>query len=337
MEMLEIALTDQPVVGLKGQQMKNGLLEMTLGFVAVAAALLTSGCRKGGDDAAWWNGEQQRLELAHDLELKEYRYQRADSGSIQELEQLQVSNESNRKRLVDLSRKQTTLTAEVDSMESQLLAVGEQWVTKQRQMAIGKKFKEFPVADGRTFKNATVAAVDDAGVTIRHEDGSARLSYADLDDRQRLFFALDENASIAAQEEEKRQASAYEQWIDSTVAANQAKDERASLEARREEQRIRSERSLIAARQMSDSGTRALGQPARSFGSGYSGGYGSYSSYSRPSYHYVYYNNYNPYGYNPYANRNYPSCYQSMARTLPRNPTPSQTTSFANTTIPYIP
>lgn len=304
-----------------------------LGFASMMAALLMSGCRRGGEDAAWWRGEQQRLELAHDLELKEYRHQQSDAGSLAELETLRVSNESDRKRLAKLSEKQTTLATEVDSMERQLVGVREEMVRTQRQMALGRKFKEFPVADGRTFKNATVAAVDEAGVTIRHEDGSARLVYADLDDRQRQFFALDENASLAAQEEEKRQAVAYEQWIDSTVAVNKAKNEQATLETRRDEQRLRFERSLIAARQTSASSERALAQPARSFG-------GGYSSYSRPSYRTVYYYNYNPYGYSPYVNRNYRACYQPyqrITRSPAVNPTTTRTRSFANTTIPYIP
>lgn len=261
-----------------------------LGFASLVAALLASGCRKGGDETAWWQGEQQRLELAHDLDLKDYRYEKADLRSFEELEKLRASNESDRKRLLDLSREQTALISEVDSIERQLLAVGGERIVKQRQMALGKKFKEFPVADGRTLKNATVAAVDDAGVTIRHEDGSARLVYADLDDRQRQFFALDEHASLAAQEVERRQAIAYELWIDNTVALKQAKNEQVALEARRQEQRIRQELSLIAARQTRPSNARTLAQPARTFSSGY-------SSYSRPNYRYIYHYNYNPCGY----------------------------------------
>jgi|GEM_PF-6374447 len=320
--------------------MNIGMAGKSLGFASVMAGLLTSGCRKSGEDAAWWQGEQQRLELSHNLALKEYRYQQSDAASLGKLERLRVSHESETKRLLDLSRQRGDLTVEVESMERQLLGVQEDFVTTQRQMALGKKFKEFPVADGRTFKNATVAAVDDAGVTIRHEDGSARLVYADLDDRQRMFFALDENASLAAQDEEKRQAVAYEQWIDSTVAVNHAKDEQAAFETRREELRFRENRNLIAARQISASNVRALGQPARSFSSS---GYSSssyYSGYSRPRYHYVYY--YNPCGsnYNPYVSRNYRACYQPYQRISPSAVNPTTTNranSFANTTIPYIP
>lgn len=297
-------------------------------------ATLTSGCRESGSDAAWWQGEQQRLELSKNLELKEYRYQQTAGGDVAEFEKLCASNHSGKLRRSELVQNHFALSAEIESMERQLVALREDSIQNQRQIALGKKFKQFSVSSGRTYVDVSVAMIDDAGVTLRHADGSARLTYSDLDDAQRRFFGLEESSSLAAHEQEKRQALAYEQWIDSSVAVVRAKTERDSFSAKQDEEVARRARTMLAANQTSYSSTRALAQPAKSFG-GYSR---SYSSYRRPSYRYVYYDNCNNYGY--YGGSNYRSCYQPYQRisqTSAVNPSNDKIRNFANTTIPYIP
>ena len=43
------------------------------------AALVIVGCEKNQDLTAWWQGEQQRIELRHQLELKKYRFEQVYS------------------------------------------------------------------------------------------------------------------------------------------------------------------------------------------------------------------------------------------------------------------
>lgn len=40
----------------------------------------------------WWQGEQERIELGHQLALKQFRLQRLGSDDLPELEKLRASN-----------------------------------------------------------------------------------------------------------------------------------------------------------------------------------------------------------------------------------------------------
>lgn len=46
---------------------------VSMSIVSSMLALLTSGCRENDDQAVWWQSEQNRVELTHDLALEEYR------------------------------------------------------------------------------------------------------------------------------------------------------------------------------------------------------------------------------------------------------------------------
>ena len=311
-----------------------------LGVATAVLTLLSSGCDKSGSEVAWWQGEQLRLELSRDLELKEYRFQQSAGNDLPEFEKLRASNKAGKLRLQKLVEMRSLLSDEVESAQQQFAAMQKDVIESQRQKAVGQKFKVLSSSSGREYQNVAVMSVDDSGVAIRHADGTARLRYADLDAKQRAFFGLEESSALAAENEERLQAAAYERWIDANVAVNQEKQTRAAELARRDMQLANSSRNLMASRQVASANVRALAQPAKSFG-GYSGHYSSYRT-SSPSYRYVYY-------YNPYRASNYYTYYGSLetirrARGYTPAANPSITApvttpkkSFSDTTIPYIP
>lgn len=242
----------------------------------------------------WWQDEQERLELSQNLALKEYRFQQSGAAQVGELEKLNVSNKAGKQRLQNLNGQRTELRDQLESIQRQLAGLEKSIIENQRRNATGQKFKVLSSASGREYRDVAVMSVDDSGVAIRHADGSARLRYEDLDQKQREFFGLEESSAMAALEAEGRQAVAYEQWIDSGVTVTREKEARVSEMAKRdEEERAQRSRALVASRQSTVERERPLAQPSRSFGSGYSSYYSNYySNYrsSRPSsYRYVYY------------------------------------------------
>lgn len=297
--------------------------------------LFSSGCQKKAAQAEWWQGEQQRLELTHHLALKEYQFQQSGFSEIEVLTALRASNQLAEARLQSLVAQRSDLTVELETMERQRVAHKENSLRQQRRNAIGQTFREFYAADGRKFQNASVVSIDEAGVTIRHADGSARLRYMDLNPEQRDYFGLEESASLAAVERETREALAYERWIDHGVAAVQEKKSRASDEQRREQQLAREERARVAAQQLVAANDRALAQPAKSFGNGYRRYYSSYRS-SRPTYRYIYNNGYDC-STPRYQRSNYNNGCTTIHQGFPKSIHSSRVHSFPNTTIPHIP
>lgn len=287
-----------------------------------AAVFLAVGCGKKQDPAVWWQGEQERIELSQQIELKKFRFEQIDSTDVAELERLRSRSSAAASRIVSLRRQSEELDAQVDSLKTKWQDYKEVVLEDQRRKAVGKSFETLRLASGREFENVSVASIDDAGVTIHHAYGSARLRYADLDSRQRTFFGLEEDLALAAQKKETQDAAAYESWVHDQVAiAATAKIDREESEtAGFRKMAAQERRSSMLADQISASNTRTLAQPAKSFGNGYSSYYSNYRSYS-PTYRYVYYGSSNCYNYNPnrivaYPPRRYPSWYANKS-TMP--------------------
>lgn len=301
--------------------------------------MLTSGCGKKEDSAQWWRSEQERLELSHQLELKEFRLAKLASGDVAELDRLRRSSKDLAVSRKSLEQRRLALHEETSDMSGRMEDFREATLRDRRNRAIGTTFDEFISQTGRTYRDVTIAAIDDAGVAIRHADGSARLRYEDLDGGQRLYFGLEGDLAVAAVARESESAAAYERWIDDQMAVVREREALAAAEvARREEQTAQANRIKLAARQSLASNTRPLAQPASSFSSGRSSSYSNYRV-DRPFYRYVYYYpNYPASSYQNYGNPK--SCMTYKQARVNRHVVPVETgkpKSFANTTVPYIP
>ena len=300
------------------------------------AALAVVGCGKNQDLSGWWQGEQQRIELSHQLELKKYRYEQVYSHDFEQLESLRHSTAKAGPMLEALRRQRLTLSDQIESLTGQWVGFRESKIQDQRQHAMRKTFEKLTLVSGRTFVEASVASIDDSGVTIRHADGSARLRFADLDARQRIFFGLEADLARAAEEQEARDLAAYESWVDKRMVAIDEKKTKDAENGRREDSASQRTRAVLAAQLLTAANVRPLARPATNVGSrswSYSGNYSNYRAY-RPTYRYVYYNNTPDYTCRPAASV-YPCRVISPYIYTP--PVVTKHKSFADTTIPSIP
>jgi hypothetical protein len=260
-------------------------LALATGFVGLA----TPSCETSEVDSAWWQREQERVELVHQLALKQFRLQQSGYGLFAEMEQLQVSNKLSQQQLQNLLRQRSALNEQVLSLGKESQALQENFVREQRRRLTGHVFDVLVMKDGRKFEKASVTGIDDTGVAIRHQDGSARFRYSDLDEQQRQLFGLIEEKSIAAEEEERRKALAYEKWVDGRLASNLSKERKASERAKIKEQEEQDARVMTASRLASSDYVRPLAQPSKPFSRSYS----SYSSVRSGGPTYYYYDNSN--------------------------------------------
>jgi cell division protein FtsB len=309
--------------------------KLSSGIALGAAALLAVGCGKKQDPTVWWQGEQERIELSQQIELKKFRFEQLDSADFAELDGIHRHSSAVDSKIASLRTQSNELQAQINSLKAKWEDYKGVALEEQRRKALGKSFETLRLSSGREFENVSVASIDDSGVTIHHTYGSARLRYADLDSRQRMFFGLDEDLALAAQKKESEDAVAYERWVHdqskiAAIAAVAKNEKQNAASARLREISDQKRRSDALADQIYASNTRTLAQPSKSVGGVYSRSYSNYRSYS-PSYRYVYYgasNCYNNYG----ANRivTYPTWF-------PNKRVGPTTQSFSNTTIPSIP
>ncbi len=172
-----------------------------------------------------------------------------------------------------------------------------------------------------------MASIDDAGVTIRHSEGSARLRFDDLDAGQRSMFGLEGDLAAAAEAVESSDSAEYERWVDTRMASIRNTEQRLALAARRDDSSSFREWQAVVARQLAIAQSRALARPASAVGSGsWAGSYPRYRTY-RPSYRTVWTPAY------------YPACRGiTSVRTNSMTTTgPARKTSFANTVLKSIP
>ena len=185
-----------------------------------------------------------------------------------------------------------------------------------------------------------ITGIDDAGVTIRHRDGSARFGIYDLDAKSQVLFALEPDLAIAAAKQENVDAAAYEKWIDQgLVEVTKSENERSVLK-KINALKLKNNRAFAAAQHLAMANARPLAQPATSIHSGsrhyrYSSPYSNYRA-SQPIYHYT------DYGQSScYASRR-STHYQSVKDLVKQRRShadehPSKKRSFADTTLNHIP
>lgn len=322
-----------------GQTMVSSIQRKLATCAAVTlAAFSLAGCGKDSDRTAWWQGEQERIGLGQQLELKKFRFEQACSDDFENLGRLRQAAKVNASMLDPLRQRRVSLGGEVESLERNRVAFRESMIRAQRQRATGKTFEVLNLVSGRKFQDVSVASIDDAGVTIRHVNGSARLRFADLDARQRVFFGLEADLALVAEERETRDAAAYGRWIDKQMASAREKEEPVSKSVTREDLDARQARSLIATQQVAASNARALAQPSTSVGTRSSSSPGSYSNYRvyRPTYRYVYYST-PSYDYSPCLPQVSVQTGQVVGTGCVTPPVPPRCESFVDTTIPPIP
>ncbi len=257
------------------------------------ASLLSVGCHKDQAEAEWWQGEQERIALVHQVELKQYRTSQSDFRGFEELKQLTGSTQDRAAQLDALGRQRKMLDEELALLGRKWSELQETTIRNQRTRATGRTFQSLESASGRKFHQVSVAAIDDAGVTIRHADGSARLRFADLSPEHQVFFGLEADLSFTAEQREFRTSTAYERGMEIQLAAIQERQKQDAETARLVELAAGQKRSQPATRYVAASMPSPLAREATPIGRqswydfGYYPRYRYRSNYS--AFRYVYY------------------------------------------------
>jgi hypothetical protein len=294
-------------------------------------------CHTDKNKAVWWRGEQERTELSHKIQLREFHLEKDFSAAFNELEKLKAQSSEGDEVVFKLSQHLQLLRIQVQEMEEQWTGFRQATLRAQRQRVLGRDFREFKTASGKAYQEVRIASIDDAGVTIRHSAGAARLAYGDLDVDQRQLFGLEADLAAAAQAGEANSAAEYDRWVDLQMAANRTAETQREQAAQRESAQATREWSAMVARQTATARDRALARPATSVSSrAWANSTPRYRSSNRTVYYYA--PDYCPPRYEPVCRQ---GVSLATGRVVYRNytvpATGIQTTSFANTTLTFTP
>jgi len=265
--------------------MKKTIFFLFLAVLGLSVWHLRPAQIESAESAAWWEVEALRVELKGRVDLANFKL--AAAGEVRgpaELAKVVSANEEREARIASLKVKREELTTGLRQGKENLVKFADDRLRELKERAIGKEWTELATA-GRTYQDVKVMSVTDAGVTIRHRDGSARLRFHDLTDNQRMEFGLDETTALAAVQEERKKAAAYEQYLEDELATIQ----RNKLEAAKVFAQVTRTKSVASAPVVSANVapvTNRLKEPARQVGIQY--GNTSYSRPRRTNFYYYY-------------------------------------------------
>ena len=92
--------------------------------------------------------------------------------------------------------------------------------TAQREAAKGEKHEALTTSKGRTYKKVTIKGVDEVGVKIFHEYGTARIKFAELPEEFQKRFGYDPSRAEELLQREKDLESARERAAIAALRAN---------------------------------------------------------------------------------------------------------------------
>jgi hypothetical protein len=91
-----------------------------------------------------------------------------------------------------------------------VMALNASEIEARRAAEVGKKYDRMTTATGQVYERVIVSKVSDAGISITHADGLARLRYEQLTAEQREYFGITKEGAAAVYGEEAKQKAAYE-------------------------------------------------------------------------------------------------------------------------------
>ena len=163
-------------------------------------------------------------------------------------------------------------------------------IIQRRLDAVGQKYSTFKTNDGRILGNAVILKVTDAGISIRHDAGTTRLRYSDLDISQREFFGLKAESAENTYRREQIQQAAYEEKVEERLADAAAQHAKLAELQRIADEKLQAQRAASFTSDVAGNipeqptVTTVLSSPSFRYGRSYRSpyrysGYRSYSSF----------------------------------------------------------
>lgn len=187
-----------------------------------------------------------------------------------------------------------------------LIAVASADVETRRAEEVGKRYEQYVTSAGKVYRDVSISKITDAGVSIIHAEGVARLGFEELSAEQRKDFGITKEGAAEIDAKEMEFTAAYKAKVEEQQKAKREKDAK-YMAALVEVERLAAEKALRERNQFATTIESTLEIPAFPTIKGLNNGvfYGTgrhtpyrnsyYGGYGYPAYH----------GYSPRFHRNY--------------------------------
>lgn len=227
-------------------------------YLSAAVALVFGfvSCKQSGAESAiesdravaWWEGEQEREDLAQAVQLARYRVSQMPADRRGDLARVNREIATLKVRLGEVRKIHAALEVEEVAIRQHAERYAAMVREQRRMDAVGTKMALFKPAIGRALEDVEITAVTDAGVTLRHRGGIARVDFFKLSQSQRERFGLEFAAAVTALDQENAREMAFHQATEAAMASQREQEAREATEAaKRAADQARMERALAPA------------------------------------------------------------------------------------------
>ncbi|WP_411827742.1 hypothetical protein [Luteolibacter sp. AS25] len=179
--------------------------------------ILIASCRSDTRDAVWWRNEKVIIELNNQIELTNLKLQHAAGRTQHDSRESTTVQEQ---EIAVLKLKKATSLKRLAEKEATWATYRESVLKKCRSAYEGRYFPEFKTLAGRKFSDCTVTRISNGGVSLRHANGTVRLSVDELSFVEHKKFGIDPSLALELYASEHENRIIHEIEVTNALAKN---------------------------------------------------------------------------------------------------------------------
>ncbi|WAC18460.1 hypothetical protein OVA24_14590 [Luteolibacter sp. SL250] len=162
--------------------------------------------------------ESLQVQIAHDNTTLENSKKGAQAGKKADV--LSAEAAATKEKIGVLEAQMSKIIADTVTLEKEFLDYRTGFRTQVREDAVGEKFPTLKTVSGSEYVDVEIREVTEVGISIRHRDGSKRITYEELTEewQQRFQFDPKEKAEALAREQAEREM--YERSLAGNTGAD---------------------------------------------------------------------------------------------------------------------
>ncbi len=162
--------------------------------------------------------ESLQIQIAHDGET--LKNSKAAAAAGKKADSLNAEVVATKAKISALEEEMSKTIADTVTLEKEFLDYRTGYRTQVREDAVGEKFPELKTVSGSVYQGVEIREVTEVGISIRHQDGSKRITYEELTEEWQLRFQFDPKEKAEALAREQAEREMYERSVAGNTGAD---------------------------------------------------------------------------------------------------------------------
>lgn len=162
--------------------------------------------------------ESLQIQIAHDNGTIENSKKNSEAGKKADVLNAEVT--ATKEKISVLEEQMSKTIADSVTLEKEFLDYRAGYRAQVREDAVGEKFPELKTVSGSVYEEVEIREVTEVGISIRHRDGSKRITYEELTEEWQHRFQFDPKEKAEALAREQAEREMYERSVAGNIGAD---------------------------------------------------------------------------------------------------------------------